>query len=302
MGGSSIGHASGHGRRRSPSAFALGTRLSSRTKMANSGKARRRTPVRQAALGEVPTPQYVACEPMRYGRRPMDQAAALEKLQEQLGYRFRDDRLLLDALTHRSFSNERPDLATRDNETMEYLGDAILDFAASALLYGHYPKAREGELTRRRADLVCEASLCAIATELELGDALRLGKGEEKSGGRNKPRLLASGLEAVIAAIYLDSNEREAITVGRALLAPYLQASAPGELDFKSRLQESLQSGGGPPPVYELAGSDGPDHDRTFHVHAVYEGRVLGRGSGGSKLRAEQLAARDALSRLDEEE
>jgi len=238
---------------------------------------------------------------MRYLRAAMDQASVLKRLQEQLEYQFRDERLLLDALTHRSFLNEKPHLATRDNETMEYLGDAILDFAASALLFGRYPRAREGELTRRRADLVCEASLCAIALELSLGDGLRLGKGEEKSGGREKPRLLASGLEAVIAAIYLDSNEREAITVGRALLAPYLDASAPGELDFKSRLQESLQSGGGPPPVYELAGSDGPDHDRTFHIEAIYEGRVLGRGSGRSKLRAEQRAARNALAHLEEE-
>ncbi|HHH28943.1 MAG TPA: ribonuclease III, partial [Polyangiaceae bacterium] len=104
------------------------------------------------------------------------------------------------------------------------------------------------------------------------------------------------------AAIYLDSNEREAITAGRALLAPYLEASAPGELDFKSRLQEVVQTGGGTPPVYELVGDEGPDHDRTFHVAAVHEGQVLGRGSGRSKLRAEQLAARNALARLEDEE
>ncbi|MCB9598399.1 MAG: ribonuclease III [Sandaracinaceae bacterium] len=222
-------------------------------------------------------------------------------IEERLGYGFRDRSRLVDALTHRSFLNERPDLATRDNERMEYLGDAIVDFAASALLFERYPDAREGELTRRRADLVCEAGLTAIAQSLALGDGLRLGRGEDRSGGRTKPRLLASALEAIVAAVYLDGNEQEAITVARALLAPYVDAIAPGELDYKSRLQETLQVGGGPPPVYELVRSDGPDHDRVFHVEARHAGRVVGRGSGGSKLRAEQLAAQDAMGRLEEE-
>jgi len=233
----------------------------------------------------------------------VDTRDAMEAIEERLGYTFRDSRNLLDALTHRSFLNERPDLANRDNERMEYLGDALVDLAASALLFRHFTDAREGELTRRRADLVCEASLAAIAQDLGLGDALRLGKGEDKSGGRDKPRLLASCLEAVVAAIYLDSDEREAITVARALLAPYLEQSAPGELDYKSRLQERLQTGGQPPPVYELVDSDGPDHDRTFHIEVRHDGAVLGRGSGRSKLRAEQLAAQAALeSRVDDEE
>lgn len=223
-----------------------------------------------------------------------DRIAAIE---EALGYRFRDASLLVDALTHRSFLNERPDLASRDNERMEYLGDAIVDLAASALLFERYPEAREGELTRRRADLVCEAGLAAIARALGLGEALRLGRGEDRSGGRTKPRLLASALEALVAAVHLDSDERSAITVARALLAPHVDQTAPGEADYKSRLQEVLQTGGGAPPVYEHVGSDGPDHDRIFHVEAVHEGKVIGRGTGGSKLRAEQLAARDALER-----
>ncbi|MCA9610797.1 MAG: ribonuclease III [Myxococcales bacterium] len=225
-----------------------------------------------------------------------DRIAAIE---EALGYRFHETSLLVDALTHRSFLNERPDLASRDNERMEYLGDAIVDLAASALLFERYPEAREGELTRRRADLVCEAGLAAIARWLGLGEALRLGRGEDRSGGRTKPRLLASALEALVAAVYLDSDERSAITVARALLAPYVEQTAPGELDYKSRLQEVLQTGGGAPPIYEHVGSDGPDHDRIFHVEAMHDGKPIGRGSGGSKLRAEQLAARDALERLE---
>lgn len=223
---------------------------------------------------------------------------ALERLEEAIGHVFRERGHLRDALTHRSFVNERPDLAPRDNERMEFLGDAILDLAASALLWRHYPEAREGELSRRRADLVCERGLAQIARDLSLGEVLRLGRGEEKSGGRDKPRLLASALEALVAAVYLDSGEQEAITVARGLLAPHVDAIAPGERDYKSRLQEYLQARGKPPPVYALERTEGPDHDRVFHVEVQVTEAVTGRGHGRSKLRAEQLAARDALEAL----
>jgi ribonuclease-3 len=220
---------------------------------------------------------------------------ALERLQDRIGYFFEDLSHLKDAMTHRSFVNERPDIAPRDNERLEFLGDAILDLAASALLWRHYPAASEGELSRRRADLVCERALAVIARELSLGDALRLGKGEEKSGGRDKPRLLASALEALVAAVYVEAGEQEAITIARGLLAPYVDALAPGEHDYKSRLQEELQAAGEPLPTYVLARTEGPDHERVFHVEARSGERLLGTGSGRSKLRAEQLAARDAL-------
>jgi ribonuclease-3 len=130
---------------------------------------------------------------------------------------------------------------------------------------------------------------------------LRLGKGEERSGGREKPRLLASALEALIAAVYLDAGEQEAISVARALLAPYIDALSPGESDYKSRLQELLQSQGESPPTYELIGTEGPDHDRTFHVEVKRADERIGRGSGRSKLAAEQLAARHALRDLERE-
>lgn len=239
---------------------------------------------------------------MRYRRRTMDPEDLLAAIEARLGYTFRDPTLLRDALTHRSFVNERPDLAPRHNERMEYLGDSIFGFAASVLLYHHYPDAREGELTRRRADMVCEPALSAIATHLGLGEALRLGHGEEKSGGREKPRLLASALEALIAAVYLDSDEHEPIALARALLSPYLDVMSPGELDYKSRLQETLQADGDAPPVYDHVRADGPDHERVFHVQAIHQGRVIGEGAGGSKLRAEQLAARAALEAMDSEE
>jgi ribonuclease-3 len=223
----------------------------------------------------------------------------LARLQEGIGYSFEDLGLLTDALTHRSFLNERPKLARCDNERMEFLGDAILGLAASALLWRQYPSAPEGELSRRRADLVCESALATIARALELGEALRLGKGEEKSGGRDKPRLLASALEALVAAVYLDAGEREAISVARALLAPYVDAIQPGETDYKSRLQELLQARTKSPPVYALLGTDGPDHDRLFHVEVRLGERRLGRGTGRSKLSAEMLAAKHALADIE---
>ncbi len=222
----------------------------------------------------------------------------LGRLQERIGYSFEDLTLLRDALTHRSFVNEHPDRAPTDNERMEFLGDAILGLAASALLWRQYPTANEGELSRRRADLVCESSLATIARTHELGELLRLGKGEEKSGGRDKSRLLASALEALIAAVYLDAGEQEAISVARALLAPYLVSDSPGESDYKSRLQEQLQREGKSPPSYVLLGTEGPDHDRVFHVEVRLGEQALGRGSGRSKLAAEQLAAREALAAL----
>jgi ribonuclease-3 len=220
-------------------------------------------------------------------------------LQEGIGYYFEDLELLRDALTHRSFVNERPDLARCHNERMEFLGDSILGLAASALLWRQYPDAREGELTRRRADLVCESSLATIARKLDLGSLLRLGKGEEKSGGRDKPRLLASALEALVAAVYLDAGEQEAISVARALLAPHVESLQPGESDYKSRLQVLLQARTKSPPLYALLGTEGPDHDRVFHVEVRLGEQRLGRGSGRSKLDAEQVAAKHALGEIE---
>lgn len=221
------------------------------------------------------------------------------RLQEGIGYSFEDLELLRDALTHRSFVNERPHQARRDNERLEFLGDAIFGLAASALLWRQYPNASEGELTRRRADLVCEKGLATIARKLDLGSALRLGKGEEKSGGRDKPRLLASALEALVAAVYLDAGEQEAISVARALLAPYVDSPVPGKSDYKSRLQEELQAKTKTPPVYTLVRSEGPDHERVFHVEVRIGDKRLGQGHGRSKLEAEQAAAKHALSELE---
>jgi ribonuclease-3 len=214
----------------------------------------------------------------------------------RIGHSFRDFQLLMTALTHRSFVHEHPEQGATDNERFEFLGDAVLGAAAASVLFERYSGAREGELTRRRADLVNERALASIASELGIGDALRLGRGEERSGGRSKPRLLASAFEACIAAIFLDSGIESAMTAARALLGPRLDELAPGERDFKSRLQERMQSRGESTPRYELEHAEGPEHERIFHVTVLRaNGELLARGSGRSKLEAEQAAARQAL-------
>ncbi len=230
--------------------------------------------------------------------RPSTPPTAELAVGRSIGHEFGDDRVLKQALTHRSFVHERPDIAPDHNETLEFLGDSVVGLAAAVLLRRHFPDAREGELTRRRADLVCERTLARIAQSLELGEALRLGKGEEKSGGRQKARLLASALEACIAAVLLDAGVERALAVASRLLEPHIDAMAPGEGDFKSRVQEHLQAAGRGTPRYELVGHDGPEHARTFFVAISAEGAELARGEGRSKLEAEQAAARAAFRLL----
>jgi ribonuclease-3 len=222
----------------------------------------------------------------------------LEPLVQALGYTFRDVGLLAQALTHSSFANERPNLAPSDNERLEYLGDAVLQWTISVLLWDRFPGASAGEMTRRRADLVCEEGLAAIARELHVGEVLRLGRGEERSGGRDKPRLLSSALEACVAAVYLDGGNDAAMGLCRTLFADRLELGRPGERDFKTRVQELLQRRGRRPPTYELIATHGPDHARSFEVALHLEGEELARGEGRSKLEAEQLAAERALENL----
>lgn len=215
-----------------------------------------------------------------------------------LGHRFNNPQLLLDALTHKSFVNERPREAPVDNDRLEFLGDAVLQWAVSALLWRHYPDAPAGEMTRRRADLVCEDGLRQVASELGIADALRLGKGEARSGGRDKPRLLSSALEACIAAVFLDGGEETALEVCRRLFEPRLGELAPGTRDFKTRLQEHLQREGRPRPRYGVEATTGPDHARRFRVCVRVDGDALAEGEGNSKGEAEQLAAELALRAL----
>jgi ribonuclease-3 len=215
-----------------------------------------------------------------------------------LGHTFADRALLLDALTHSSFAHERPEQSRTDNDRLEYMGDAVLQWAVSALLLERFAEATAGELTRRRADLVCEEGLAYIARALAVGPGLRLGRGEERSGGRDKPRLLASALEACVAAVYLDGGAEVSLQVCRTLFEARLLEMAPGARDFKTRMQEALQRRGQRPPAYELLAVRGPDHARSFEVALRLDGQELGRGEGRSKLEAEQAAAERALEKL----
>lgn len=235
----------------------------------------------------------------RIGRSMSGVEEQLLAVAEALGHGFEDADLLRDALTHRSFANERPKQAPRDNERLEYLGDSVIGLAASRLLYGRFPNATEGELTRRRADLVCEAALAEVAREIGVGDALRLGKGEARSGGREKPRLLASALEACVGAVCIDGGIGAAIACTERVLESRVSLASPGHSDFKSRIQELAQARQLGVPTYQLVDAVGPDHQRIFHVSVSVDGQVLGDGSGGSKLEAEQAAAREALPTLE---
>jgi len=232
---------------------------------------------------------------------------SIEQLYERLGYDFRDAALLQLALTHTSFSNENPRLAPQHNERLEFLGDAVLDFVVSDLLMARYPALPEGDLSKMRAGLVSEAGLAVIARELELGTFLRMGRGEEQSGGRDKDSILSNALEAVLAAVYLDSAPDMGIVpiqqVVRELFEHRLEeAGQPRQLeDFKTELQELVQSRFKDTVRYVIIREAGPDHDKHFEAAVLFQDRELGRGSGRSKKQAEQDAARLALEGMKSE-
>ena len=224
----------------------------------------------------------------------------MSELEEKLGYRFRDRRLLELALTHSSLSNEQGKGHLGSNERLEFLGDSILGFVVAEALFRAFPDKPEGEMTRLRAELVCEGSLVRAAAGLGLGDALRLSRGEELGGGHHRPSMIADAFEAVLAAIYIDGGEAEARAfLGRTIL-PRLRDTKAARSDYKTLLQEAVQRRGLAAPTYRLAGESGPDHQKTFTAQVLYGGRVAGEGSGSTKKEAEQAAARAALSRLRE--
>lgn len=217
-------------------------------------------------------------------------------LETLLGYQFENPHLSLQALTHKSYSNEQNDL-TLHNERLEFLGDAVLELAVSDWVYRHYPDIPEGGLTRIRAEVVCETGLASIARELKIGDGLRLGKGEEKSGGRDKPSLLSDALEALLGAVYCDGGFAAACRVVEQVFTEIIEVTAHSRYgtDYKTCLQERLQADYGKLPEYLLAQVSGPDHERVFSMEVRFDGKLLGSGCGPSKKRAEQQAAAAAL-------
>ena len=222
----------------------------------------------------------------------------MEKLEEKIGYSFKDKGLLQTALTHSSYANEKHDRSL-SYERLEFLGDSILGLVTAEFLYSHEPALPEGRMTRLRAELVCEGSLKKVAEELGIGEHMRLGKGEERSGGRSRASILADMVESVIAAIYLDSG----MDAARSFIIERLLKNADlGEqhriADYKTELQELVQRKSDSHISYELTGESGPDHDKTFSFCVYINGAAAGHGSGRSKKEAEQAAACAALEKM----
>ncbi len=226
----------------------------------------------------------------------MQKTRNLKLLQETLRYGFKKTSLLEESLRHSSYVNEQPAETLRDNERMEFLGDAFLSLAVGHLLMHHYPRMREGELSRIRANLVNETMLAEIARDLDLGPHLLLGKGEALSKGHEKNSLLANVMEAVIAAIYIDGGFEAAFGFVEYHFKALIKSAPSLGLghDFKSRLQEEVQSSMQELPQYRVVRESGPDHDKTFHV-SMTAGPIETQGKGKSKKTAEQEAARAGL-------
>jgi ribonuclease-3 len=219
---------------------------------------------------------------------------AATRFERALGHKFSDGNLLRQALTHRSFANERGERG--HYERLEYLGDAVLGLVAAEWLYARFPEESEGELSRRKAWMVSARVLHRRAKDLGLGELLNLGVGEDRSGGRDKINLLADSLEAVLGAVYLDDGLKRA----RAVIVPMLERSLEERevavFDSKTQLQELVQARGGELPSYRLVATDGPEHSKRFTIECWIGGRLMGTGEGESKKLAEQRAAASALA------
>ena len=221
----------------------------------------------------------------------------MHALETRLGYSFHSPALLENALYHSSYANEHRGAGIGSNERLEFLGDAVLGFVTAEYLYRTFPKKLEGDLTRIRAELVCEKSLAAVAERLSLGEHLLLGNGEDQSGGRRRPSILCDVMEAVVAASYLDGGFAVASDIVTRLILPQL-AEAEKTHDYKTELQELVQRKKSQQLSYELISETGPDHCKEFNVRVLLNGREVGTGSGTSKKRAEQAAAAQAIVRL----
>lgn len=224
----------------------------------------------------------------------------LENLQIKLHIYFKDKGLLLQAFTHASYINDNPDFHIPDNERLEFLGDTVLNFITSQMLYNKYPELSEGSLTEVRSSLIREETLARIATSLDLGNYLLLSRGEENSGGRTKKSNLADTLESFLGAIFLDQGLDSVEHFLIPLIKPYLEEidSNQGIINFKGKLQEFTQLQNRQLPVYHLIGVTGPDHDRNFTVKVTVGDNILGKGTGKSKKMAEMEAARSACNKL----
>lgn len=221
----------------------------------------------------------------------------VETLESRIGYTYRNKQYAVNALVHSSYSNEHHNFAAKNNERLEFLGDAILDFVMSLVLYNNEKRFSEGEMSKLRALIVCETSLDACARKIGLGELIMLGKGEEANGGRIRPSILSDAMEAIIGSIYLDGGIDEAEGFIMHLLGDIYHKAVEGMLfmDYKTALQEELQKSGDIPIQYKLIESIGPDHSKTFKMSVYANGKAIGTGVGKSKKDAEQMAAKAAL-------
>ena len=222
----------------------------------------------------------------------------IKELEAAIGYRFRDISLLQNALAHSSYANERWHNSLMSNERLEFLGDSVLGMVVADYLYRTFPNHPEGELTRMRADMVCERALAEVAARIGLGQHMLLGKGEEQGGGRNRDSILADAVESVIAACYLDGGMEPAVAFIHTFVLVSVPVTKLNNADYKTALQELVQQKRNQVLSYRLVGESGPDHDKHFEVELTLNGEVVGTGIGSSKKRAEQMAAKAALEKL----
>lgn len=220
----------------------------------------------------------------------------IRQLEDKLEYHFKNPQYLVTALTHSSFANESK-TKENSNERLEFLGDSVLGMVVADYLFKHYPDLPEGDLTKTRASLVCEKACCGFSRQLEIGNFLRLSRGEQNSGGRTRSSILADAFESVLAAIYMDSGLEEARKFILRFVLPLLQSQKPKAMfkDYKTALQEIIQQNPEEHLEYVLIGESGPDHNKHFVVEVHLNSNVIGKGGGRSKKEAEQQAAREAL-------
>ena len=222
----------------------------------------------------------------------------IKDLETAIGYRFHDIQLLQNALTHSSYANERWHNSLLSNERLEFLGDSVLGMLVAEYLYRNFPDRPEGELTRMRADMVCEQTLAAAANKIGIGEHLLLGHGEERFGGRSRNSILADAMESIIAACFLDGGIQAALKVVQQFILVEVPVTKLHNVDYKTKLQELVQQKKNQVLSYALVGESGPDHNKQFEVEVSLNGTVVGKGTGSSKKRAEQMAASSAIERL----
>jgi ribonuclease-3 len=226
----------------------------------------------------------------------------IDTLEDKLGFQFQNRSVLMRALTHRSYLNENPEMSLEDNERLEFLGDAVLDFLVGSYLYHRFPEMDEGELTSLRAALVRANTLAAFAREWDLGEALQVGFGESESGGRERTPILCATFEAVIGAVYLDQGLERVVALMNPLIEPALKKILDEQLhkDAKSEFQVWAQARYGVTPRYEVVSTSGPDHAKVFTVSVLVDDKAWGIGDGPSKQSAAQAAARQAMLQAED--